>query len=408
MCKLLRTVDRAEKAKDKKAAIGADIDLSQYTTENADEHEDIESLQDLRKKDQKVINKVGMEPDETGRSASFLQYDQSKVFVNNMFPDVEIMGTGQALEKYDWLKDYMWKAVQVDADKYTANTELGTTGGYFIRSKPNTKQIMPVQACMFIGDPYVQQTAHNIIVAEENSELHIITGCSTAEDVQNAVHIGVSEFYIKKGAKVTFTMVHNWDKEVEVRPRTSAILEDDSTFISNYILTDPVDDIQMYPTAYCNGKNSNALFQSILAGKGDSHIDQGARLVLNGEGAKGESITRAISNDQSEIYTRGDLQGNTVGVKGHLECMGLVLSDESSIHSIPELTGSHTDLDLSHEAAVGKIAENEIQYLMARGLTEDEATSMIVHGFLDMDITGLPDELAAETQKMIDMSLDGM
>ena len=91
-----------------------------------------------------------------------------------------------------------------------------------------------------------------------------------------------------------------------------------------------------------------------------------------------------------------------------MECHGLVLSDDSLIYAVPELEASSSNLEMSHEAAVGKIDEDEINYLTARGISEDEAASMIVRGFLSMDITGLPDELAQETQKMIDMSLDGM
>lgn len=248
MHKMVSFKDRAEKAIDKKASVGADVDLDEFEAADVGQYDHIDSLEDLTKDDQKTLNSVGMETDEKGRAASFLQMDQSEIFVNNMFPGVEVMGTAQALDKYDWLKDYMWKAVQVDADKYTATTELGARSGYFIRSEPNTKLDIPIQACMYIGDDEVRQTAHNIIIAEENSEINIITGCSTATHVDNAAHIGVSEFYLKKGAKVTFTMVHNWAKEVDVRPRTGVIMDDNSTYISNYILAHPVRNLQAYPT----------------------------------------------------------------------------------------------------------------------------------------------------------------
>lgn len=400
--------DRAEKAVNKKAIIGEDIDLNEYQAADVDAHEHIDSLDDLEKTDKKTLTSVGMMTNEEDRSASFLQMDQSEVFVNNMFPGVEVMGTAQAFEKYDWLADYMWNAVQVDADKYTATTELGSLSGYFIRSLPGTKLELPIQACMYIGDDTVRQTAHNIIIAEENSEINIITGCSTAAHVDNAAHIGVSEFYLKENSKVTFTMVHNWAKEVDVRPRTGVIMDDNSTYISNYILTKPVRNLQAYPTAYANGQNTKVFFQSILAGKDDSVIDQGSRTVLNGINSQSEMITRAISEDKSTIITRGDLHGKAHEAKGHLECMGLILSDDSKIYSIPELRGDCTDMELSHEAAVGKIAEAEIQYLMARGLTEDEAASMIVRGFLDIDIKGLPEELAKETKSIMDLSMEGM
>lgn len=265
-----------------------------------------------------------------------------------------------------------------------------------------------MQACMFIGDESVMQTAHNIIIAEENSELHVITGCATGEDVSSALHVGVSEFYLKPGSKITFTMVHNWAEQVEVRPRTGINIDDNATFINNYILTSPVKTIQSYPTAYCSGKNSKAIFQSIQSGQKDSVIDVGSRVYLNGEGSAAEVISRAVSNDESKIYSRGHLAGTVPGVKGHLECHGLVLSNDSMIYAVPELEASAANLEMSHEAAVGKIDEEEIYYLTSRGLTEDEATSMIVRGFLSMDIAGLPPELASETKRMIDMSLEGM
>lgn len=400
--------DKAEKALNKKAAIGEDIDLDEYEKMDVDAYEHVDSLEDLDKSDKETLTSVGIDTTEEERSASFLQMDQSEVFANIMYPGIEIMSTPNALEKYDWLSDYMWKAMAVDTDKYTATTELDGKSGYFIRSQPGTKMELPIQACMYIGDDAVRQTAHNIIIAEENSEINIITGCSTANHVKHAAHIGVSEFYLKKGSKVTFTMVHNWDKQVDVRPRTAVIMEDDSTYISNYILTSPVQNIQAYPTAYANGDNSKVFFQSILAGKEDSKIDQGSRTILSGNNSQSEMITRAISDDESTIITRGDLLGKSQDVRGHLECMGLILSDDSKIYSIPELRGECTNMELSHEAAVGKIAEDEIQYLMARGLTEDEAASMIVRGFLDIDIKGLPDELAKETKKLMELSMEGM
>ena len=399
---------RAEKAREKKAALGEDIELEEFEKEEPGEHESVENLDELPEKYKKDILNVGVDPSGAGRAGSFLQIDQSGVCTNCGTESIELMNMKDAMEKHDWLKDYMWKAVAIDADKYTAETALRESGGYFIRSLPGTKEVFPIQACMFIGGADVAQTVHNIIIAEENSELHIITGCTTGSDIQRALHVGVSEFYLKKGAKITFTMVHNWAEQVEVRPRTGVILEDNSTYISNYILTSPVRTIQTYPTAYCQGKNSKAVFQSILGGQKDSVLDTGSRTILTGKNSSTEMVTRAVSKDQSQVYTRGDLVGRSSEVKGHLECMGLVLSDESSIYSVPELEGSATNLELSHEAAVGKIAEEEVQYLMSRGLTEDEAASMIVRGFLSMDITGLPPELAAETKKMLDLSLQGM
>ncbi|MEN6328665.1 MAG: SufD family Fe-S cluster assembly protein [Methanobacteriaceae archaeon] len=406
------TLKKAEKAKEKKALYGEDIDLEQFIKEEAGEHEKVTKANEVSKKVQDTLLKVGVDPGEQDRSGTFIQVDQSGVCSTCTSESVEIMGMNVAIDKYGWLKDYMWKAVAPDTDKYTAQTALRESAegasGYFIRSLPGSKEVFPLQACMFIGDEKVMQTAHNVIIAEENSELHIITGCATGEDVSSALHVGVSEFYLKKGSKITFTMVHNWAEQVDVRPRTGVMVGDDSTYISNYILTSPVRSIQSYPTAYCSGENSRVVFQSILGGQKDSILDMGSRVLLEGRGSSSEMVSRAVSKDQSQIYSRGHLAGRVPDVKGHLECHGLVLSDDSMIYAVPELEGSSTELEMSHEAAVGKIAEEEVLYLTSRGLTEDEAASMIVRGFLSMDITGLPPELAAETKRMLDMSLKGM
>ena len=404
----------AERAKDKKAALGADITIENFSDETVSALDMIDDLDDLGKQTKTDLLKVGVDTEENNRSGSFLQMDQSNIFTNNSISDsIEVMNMQIALEKYSWLDDYLWNVVKPDADKYTAKTalrekETGFLSGYFVRSLPGTKEVMPVQACMFISDEDVMQTAHNVIIAEENSELHLITGCATGDDVGSAMHVGVSEMYLKPGSKITFTMVHNWAEQVEVRPRTGVKLMDDSTYINNYILTSPVSTIQSFPTAYCDGKNSRAIFQSIQGGKKDSIIDVGSRVLLNAEGARGEVISRAVAQDESKIYARGHLAGTVPSVKGHLECHGLVLSDDSFIYAVPELEASSSNLEMSHEAAVGKISEEEINYLTSRGIEEEDAESMIVRGFLNMDITGLPDELAEQTQRMIDMSLDGM
>ena len=405
---LQNSLKKAKKAKKKEANFGEDIDIEEFKIEEPDEHESVESLEEIPKKYQNTLLQVGVDPKSEERGGSFMMMDQSGIMAQSHTESIEILNIKDALEKYDWLSDYMWNAIAVDTDKYTAETALGDPGGFFIRAKPGAKTVFPIQACMFIGDERFSQKAHTIVIAEEGSEIHMITGCATGTDVSSALHIGVSEFYIKKDAKISYTMVHNWGEQVEVRPRTAIILDENATYVNNYILTSPVRTIQSYPTAYCKGDNSKVLFQSIMGGQKDSILDLGSRVILEGKGSSAEMISRAVSKDQSQIYSRGHLAGKTQKCKGHLECHGLVLSDDSMIYAVPELEGSATELEMSHEAAVGKISEEEVLYLTSRGLTEDEAASMIVRGFLSMDITGLPPELAAETKRMLDQSLKGM
>lgn len=395
--------ERAKKALDKLPTFGGDVDVSGY----------VERLRDVKEAEPEselgfdaaayrdALLSVGVDPEARERSGTFIQCDHAVVLAQAAQEGLEVMSSVEALEKYEWLKDYWWQAVPVDMDKFTALAEIEQTHGYFIRAKPGAKVVMPVQSCLLITKD-IAQNVHNIIIAEEGSELHIITGCVAAHSA-GALHVGVSEFYVKKDAKITFTMVHNWTSGVEVRPRTGIVVEENGTFISNYICMSPVKNLQTYPTAYCVGENATVTFQSILYAKGVSKMDVGSRAVLAAEGAKAEIISRAAATDKASIVARGDLRGETHGVKGHLECRGLLLSDDASIASIPELNAKAHDVELSHEAAVGKIAEEEIRYLMARGLSEEEATSLIIRGFLSLDIRGLPPALADATKRMIDL-----
>jgi Fe-S cluster assembly scaffold protein SufB len=395
--------DKARAAAAKTAAFGEDIDLGAYVSSTEEQPSQIDPSK-LPAKAKKRMLEAGVILDDPGqRAGTFIQMDNTPVHSSVRQEGVEVMAVSQALKKYDWLSDYWWQAVAVDTDKYTANIELNQHNGYFIRSLPGYKTIYPIQTCLYLAKARLAQNVHNIIIAEENSELHIITGCTTASNEESGLHLGVSEFYIKKGAKVTFTMIHSWNPEVAVRPRTGVMIEEDGLFLSNYVLTKPVRSLQMYPTARCVGENAVVRFNSILVAAQGSSLDVGSRAMLDAKGAKTEIISRAITTGGS-IVARGYIEGNAPDVKGHLECRGLILMGEGIIHAIPELKGTLAGIDLSHEAAVGKIAEEEVEYLMARGLTRSEATATIVRGFLRVDIEGLPPLLSAELQRAIEAS----
>ncbi|WP_456327039.1 SufB/SufD family protein [Archaeoglobus sp.] len=332
------------------------------------------------------LKKVGIEGDPSKRSASFMMVDNKPIV--SFAKNVEVMSTKQALEKYEWLKDYSWKLIE---------EEEGDFDGYFIRVPKGVKVDFPVEACLYLKR-VKSQRVHNIVIAEEDSELNLITGC--ASERISGLHLGISEFYVKKNAKVTFTMIHNWKKKNEVLPKTAIKVEENGTFISNYVLLSPVKYLKSYPTAYLD-RNARAVFSSIVVGFEDSEIDLGSRVYLNGEGSSAEIISRSISRG-GKIVARGHIIGNAEGAKGHLECKGMILGS-GVIHAIPELEARHPNVDLSHEAAIGKIAEDEIFYLMTRGLSRDEAISLIIRGFMDIDIKGLPEVLKKEIDKAIEL-----
>ncbi len=398
--------DLAQKAINKPSPLGEDIDLQAYSPDT-EESPYAPDLSKLATQEKQCMLNVGVTPDDMSqRAGTFIQMDHSVIHSSANRDGLELSSTAEALKKHDWLRDYWWHAVDVDADKFTAYTELQRYNGYFIRALPDSKVIQPVQTCLYLAHNNLAQKIHNIIIAEEGSELHIITGCTIAPMIASGLHIGVTEIYVKRDAKATFTMIHNWSPQVVVRPRTAIIIEEGGIFISNYICMKPARTLQMYPKARCVGENATVRFNNILVAPAGSTIDVGSRMQLEARDCRAESITRAITTG-GIILARGYILGNAPDVKGHLECQGLILSERGTIHAIPELEGRVPEVDLSHEAAVGKIAEEQLEYLMARGLTRAEATAAIVRGFLNVDIEGLPAQLNAAIKKAVESSDKG-
>ncbi len=392
--------ERALKAINKKALYGEDIDLNQFDKwVEPPSPVDLCSLPEIERE---ILAMAGIDVTEKERGGTFFQKNTGVAHCSVKIEGVEVIPLKKALEECDWIWDYYWKAVQVDTDKYTASAELDLHDGYVIRALPGTSTIYPIQACMFIDHDNLQQNVHNIIIAEENSELHIITGCATSSRTKRGLHVGISEFFVKKNAKLSFTMIHNWAESMYVRPRSGAIVEEGGLLLNNYVCMKPLYSLQMYPTTHLVGPGAIARFYSILVGTPGAVFDVGGRIFLNHPGNRAEIVSRAISNG-GKIIARGHLIGNAPEIKAHLECRGLILKG-GTIHAIPELEGHVDGVEMSHEAAVGKIAQDEIFYLMARGLPEDEAVSTIVRGFLNVDIPGLPPQLKAEIDRAIEES----
>ena len=389
--------EKAKSALDKKASIGQDIDINQFQSSDS-HHEYVNDLSRLPYEDANKLLNVGVDIKPNSIS-TFIQKDHSIIHCHSKQEGVEMISIKDAMTQYDWLQDYVWKNVAVDTDKYTARVHLNEYEGYFIRTMPGVKMDAPLQSCLYISKEKFAQHVHNLVIAEPDSELKIITGCATAPHLNSGLHIGVSEFYVKKGAKLIYTMIHDWGKQVDVRPRTVVHVEEGGVYISNYISLKPVGSLQMYPSVYLDGPGARARLNSVIVAGEGSHLDIGSRVFLNAEKTRAEIISRGITLGGT-IIARGNLIGKVAGVRAHLECKGLLLKN-GLMHAIPEIEGYVPGVELSHEAAVGKINPEEIEYLMARGMDEETAISTIVRGFLNVDIEGLPAHLQQQIDKAI-------
>lgn len=339
------------------------------------------------------------------RSASFLATDWDILDTHSAAEGLEILPIETALKKYEWLNELFFTLVEKDKDTYVKQVASSDVLlGYFIRIKAGVKITLPVYTCYMINTDKFTQCTHNIVIAEEDSELHLINGCTANAHVVSGQHLGVTEYFIKEGATLTSTMIHSWGKEVEVYPRSAAHVGKNAKFVSNYVAMGDVKKLQMDPLAVIE-EGGLGEFYSVIYAPEDSYFDIGSTVVLKGDNASSEIISRVVSNG-GKVVTRGKIIGEHPNGRGAMACNGLLLSEKGYIHAIPELLGKDPHLELSHEASVGMISKDELAYLMASGIEEGKAKSLIIEGFLDLKIPSLPEELQRQINALIKETKD--
>ena len=385
----------------KPAPYGPDIDLSKYEFKEARVESDTSVVSKTELK--KVTMRVGMD----AQPPSYLQLNETAIYkaVQKALEkyNVIVMPLRIALERVEIARELSWKLIKPEADKYTAHAYLyGGELGYFIYVPPHTKVPIPIYSCLAITAEKRIQFAHNVIYVSEGSEAHVVTGCSVPHGVSKGVHIGISEFYVGRNARLTFSMIHAWAVGLHVRPRTAARVESGGEFVNYYILYSPVESIQAYPRVVLK-EQAKTYMASIIAGSGSGVYDLGSMAILEGRGSSAEIVSRVVAKDNSRVYARAEVYSKAPESKGHIECLGLLLSNNSVISSIPTITSSTLESRVSHEAAIGMIAQEELEYLMSKGFTEEEAKAILVRGFMSIEAPGIPSRVKMEIDRILDM-----
>lgn len=356
--------------------------------------------------DIKQMSQVGIDVDEQGRSGTFIVADDSVEKSSSKNKGVETLGLSVALKKYGWVKDYLWRMVAPHKDEFTEmvykNEQEKRPLGQFLHIKKGTVSKDPFQSCFFIKLNRSTQMLHNIIVVDDDVEFHILSGCAIAAYSHEGMHLGITEIYIGENSTLSYTMIHEWAPGMIVRPRTGVEVGAHSKFMTNYISMRATKMTQMYPEIHLVGDGASARSTSLILSPLGSVYDLGVRAYLSAPNTSAELISRNITTGGKAI-SRGHIIADAQGTRGHLECNGLFLSDDGVIDAVPELSANVRDTDLLHEAALGKIDEEKLEYLMARGLSREQATQMIVKGFLDVGILGLPKALEDEVKHNMEL-----
>jgi Fe-S cluster assembly scaffold protein SufB len=343
------------------------------------------------------------------RSGTFMVRDLHAVCAYSEVPGLEVLPIATALAQYPWLREqYSWNLISPEEDEITRQVAEAAPEGFFLRVRAGEKISLPYQTALYMASANIAQRIHNIVIVEDGAALELITGCLTHQGVQRGLHLAVSEFYVGEGSVLTNTMVHSWGAEVTVRPRAATRVGRNGVFNSNYVSLRTGADIVSNPLTLLVGEGASANFMSVILAEKGSRVNTGSRVELNATGTSAELKHRGVSTG-GQIIQGGLMIGNAA-CRAHVDCSGMLISHDGGafIESIPGVRSNHRDAQLSHEASIGKIAPEQVEYLMSRGFTESEAVSMIIRGFLDAGISGLGAELDAAIQHIAEVAAQGL
>ena len=374
--------------------------------------ERIESLEDLPPEMKALLDRLGIDEVEQKYLAGLAVQTDTGVIYNQFLKEWEkkgliVLPTEEAVRRYpDIVKQYFLRLFRADESKLTAYHTAVWNGGIFLYVKEGLKVPFPLHLFFLIQESALAQAPHIIIIAEPNSEFHLIEGCTSPVLLRHSLHLDMTEAYFGEGAKGQLTVLQNWPEYVHTRPMTRARIGRNARFI-NTTVTLGSGKSNIGDPHYWVDENGYVELNGILLGQKDYYIDLGGRMFLQGPGASGINASKAVIMDESTVITRGVITAEAPKTKGHISCDALLMSDKAVMETYPGLVSKVDDAELSHEAAIGKIREEELFYLMSRGLDEEKATQLIVKGFLEPMLKDIPMEFLVEIRKIIELAVSG-
>ncbi len=341
------------------------------------------------------------------------QYESEVVYHRNR-EDLEAQGVifcdmDTALREYpEIVKAYFGTVIPLSDNKFAALNSSVWSGGSFIYVPPGVKVDMPLQAYFRINAESMGQFERTLIIADEGSQVHYIEGCSAPEYSTESLHSAVVEIIVKPSARVTYTTIQNWYPNVFnlVTKRARVEAEGRMEWIDGNIgsrLT------MKYPAVYLMGpKASGEVLSVAYAGEGQ-HQDAGAKMVHVAPETTSTIVSKSISKDGGRTSYRGlvKVEEGATKSKSFVRCDALLLDDESRSDTYPYMEVGEQDTNIGHEATVSKIGDDQLFYLMSRGLSESAAMSMIVNGFIEPVTRTLPMEYAVEWSRLIELQMEG-
>ncbi len=341
------------------------------------------------------------------------QYDSENVYhhvtdrlkeLGVIFTDVETA----IITHPELVKKYFGTVIPVGDNKFAALNSAVWSGGSFIYVPKGVHVDLPLQAYFRINAENMGQFERTLIIADEGSQVHYIEGCSAPIYTSGSLHSAVVEVIALKGAKVRYTTVQNWSKNVYNLVTKRAIAHEDATV--EWVDFNMGSGITMkYPSVYLLGKNARADILSMAYASDDQILDAGSKVIHAAPNTTSVVRSKSISKGSGKASFRGllNVTPKAKHVKASVQCDALLLDDASKTDTYPTITTKGKGMRIDHEARVSRIDEKQLLYLKSRGLSEVEANALLINGFIEPLVKELPMEYAVEMNRLIELSMEG-
>lgn len=361
-----------------------------------------------------TFDKLGIPEAEQKFLAGVTAQYESEVVYHSVREDLVKQGViftdmDTALKEYpEIVKKYFGTIIPSGDNKFSALNTAVWSGGSFIYVPPNTNVEIPLQAYFRINTENMGQFERTLIIVDENSSVHYIEGCTAPTYTTDSLHSAVVELLAMEGAKIRYTTIQNWSNNVFNLVTKRAIAHKNATV--EWVDGNLGSKLTMkYPAVYLKGEGARGEILSIAwAGKGQ-HQDAGAKILHLAPNTTSVITSKSISKDGGRSTYRGLIKvlPGCEGVKSNVRCDALLMDEDSRSDTYPTMQVDEDKVNIEHEATVSKISDDQLFYLMSRGLTDEEARLMIVNGFIEEFTKELPMEYSVELNKLIQLEMEG-
>ncbi len=305
-------------------------------------------------------------------------------------------------------REYFSTVIPIEDNKFAALNSAVWSGGSFVYVPPGVKVDMPLQAYFRLNTARIGQFERSLIIADEGAQLHYVEGCTAPQYTTASLHSGVIEIIVKKGARVRYTTIQNWSKNVYNLVTQRSMVHENATM--EWVDANMGSHVTMkYPSCYLVGEGAHGENLSMAFAAEGQVQDVGAKMLHFAPNTSSKITSKSISKGGGRSSYRGLVKVNegAVNVRSNVVCDALLLDAASQSDTYPYIEVDEKDVSLGHEASVSRVGEEQLFYLMSRGLSEEEANTMVVSGFIEPLVKELPMEYAVEMNRLIQLQMEG-